>query len=126
MRKLWWMTVAVLALTIAAYQNPQVLNVEQAEITRTDLTFADVQRGILAAGPKPSWMMQVVAPGHIVATHTRSSYSATVDIFFASNTRSILHKDSQNLEYEDGTIHGTYNRWVQYLKQDIALYMQTV
>ncbi|HYN38400.1 MAG TPA: hypothetical protein VES39_04020, partial [Rhodospirillales bacterium] len=48
------------------------------------------------------------------------------DVFFTSETYSIIYNDSRDLDFENGRIHGTYNRWVEYLKQDIALYVQAI
>jgi hypothetical protein len=127
MRRFWLYSIVVLALGTSACQNPLVYNVEQTPLNApASATIGDVERAILAAGTKRGWIMRVVDPGHIVASHTRGSHSATVDIFFTTATYSIAYKESTDLDYEDGRIHGTYNRWIEYLKRDIALYVQTI
>jgi hypothetical protein len=127
MRRFWLFAIFILALGVAACQHPEVVNVDRAPLNAPpSATLNDIERAILNAGTKRGWLMRAEAPGHIVATHSRGSHSATVDIFFDTQTYSIMYKDSANLDYGDGRIHGTYNRWVEYLKQDIALYVQTI
>jgi hypothetical protein len=127
MRRFWQFAVFIVALGTAACQHPEVVNVDRAPLNApASASLKDVERAILSAGTKRAWVMRVEAPGHIVAAHTRGAHSATVDIFFNTETYSIVYKDSSNLDYENGRIHGTYNRWVEYLKQDIALSVQTI
>ena len=127
MRKFGLIATVVLALGGAACQQPQVYNVEQAPLNApSSASLKQIQQAILVAGTKRGWMMRVAEPGHIVATHSRGSHSATVDVFFDTKTYSIVYNSSTDLDYDGERIHGTYNRWVEYLKQDIALAMQTI
>ena len=127
MKKVWLLAIFVLALGVAACQHPQVYNVEQAPLNApASASLKQIQQAILSAGTKRGWMMRVAEPGHIVATHSRGSHSATVDVFFNTQTYSITYNASTDLDYDGERIHGTYNRWVEYLKQDIALAMQTI
>jgi hypothetical protein len=111
----------------ACSNNPPVYNVESAQLNApAKASLDDIQRAILSSGLKRGWMMNVVGPGHIEATHTRQNYSAKVDIRFDKQTYSITYKDSQHLSYDGSTVHPTYNRWIQYLQQDIAIYVQAI
>lgn len=111
----------------ACASNPQVYNVANASTTAPEsATLKQIQQAILVAGTKRNWVMRAVEPGYIVATHSRGSHSATVDIRFDTKTFSITYQDSANLDYTGATIHSTYNRWVQYLERDIQLAMQTI
>jgi hypothetical protein len=127
MRMLTRILMALAVAGLAACSNPDVYNVESAPFNaRETATLDDVQRAILFAGAKRDWKMTVVDPGHILATHTRSGHSATVDIRFDTQTYSISYKDSQYLQYDGATVHPTYNRWIQYLQEDIATYVQAI
>ncbi len=79
----------------------------------------DIKRGIILAGSRIGWQMQQVKPGSIVATLFRSGRMAKVEINYTADTYNITYKDSSNLNYQGGTIHGTYNKWVTKLHNNI-------
>jgi hypothetical protein len=106
---------------LAACQNPPIHNVEKVEFaTPPSVSLDDVQRAILLAGARRGWDMTPVAPGRLMATHSRSGHTATVDIAFDTHQYSIQYVSSALLQSkDDGTIHPTYNRWIQFLQNDI-------
>lgn len=105
-----------------------VFNVESANINTVsgkEPTLEDVSRAIVSASgnSNPPWNMQIVKPGHIVATlHTRT-HMAQVDIQYTTKGYSITRKDSADLQYdpEKGTIHPSYNKWIQTLDSNIRM-----
>jgi len=82
-------------------------------------TVEEVRQAIVAAGAGKGWEMKDVEPGLVRATLHVRTHVAVADIAFTSTTYSITYVDSTNLNYEDGNIHGNYNRWVQNLTEAI-------
>lgn len=79
----------------------------------------DIKRGIILAGSRSGWQMQQVKPGTIIATIFLRGRMAKVAINYTTETYNITYKDSSNLNYQGGTIHGTYNKWVTELHNNI-------
>ena len=103
-----------------------IFNVSDSTITTVsgkEPTLEEVTRAIVSASTAshPAWNMQVVKPGHIVATLHNRSHMAAVDINYTTNGYSITHKETANLKYnaEEETIHPNYNSWVQRLDSAI-------
>ena len=113
---------------LAAWQNPPIYNVDKVQFTLPPtVTIADVERAIVSAGSVRGWTMIPVAPGRVLATHTRSGHTATIDIVFDTHEYSIQYVSSALLQAkEDGTIHPTYNRWIQFLQNDIDNNLRTL
>ena len=110
-----------------------VFNVEEATINTVsgkEPTLEDVTRAIVsvAANSHPAWNMQVVKPGHIVATLHNRTHMAQVDIQYTTKGYSIIRKDSADLQYDEekGTIHPGYNKWVQRLDSNIRTRLNTL
>jgi hypothetical protein len=78
---------------------------------------------IRQAGATRGWAMSLQKPGHIVATLMTRSHTVAVDIYYTTNTFSIVYKSSSNLDYDPSTntIHRNYNRWVRNLEKAILL-----
>jgi hypothetical protein len=85
------------------------------------VTMDDVAKGIMAAGSKHSWTMAIQTQGHIVGTLVLRRHTAVVDIFYSTNSYSILYKDSSNLKYDPTrkTIHSNYTSWIRNLHDAI-------
>jgi len=79
----------------------------------------DVKRGIILSGSRIGWQMQDVKPGTLYATLFQRGRMAKVEINYTADTYSITYRDSSNLEYNNGVIHGTYNKWVTHLHRNI-------
>lgn len=111
------------ALLLGACENPQVNNVVDEPLgAPPGVTLDQVRQAIMYAGAKRGWQMRPEGPGKILASHDRQGHAATVEILYNTTTFSISYADSQNLQYDNGTVHPTYNRWVTFLEQDIQSY----
>jgi hypothetical protein len=113
--------VVVLALLLVGCAGKPILNIEQRPIpvAAQQLPPDRIEAEIIAAAQSRKWQIQREGPGHLVATQTRSSYYATVDIVFDQKAYSITHRASSGMREKDGTIHKRYNLWVGNLQRDI-------
>jgi len=85
-----------------------------------------VKKAIRKACFDKGWEVREIGSGLMQAKYTKSgrkgaNHVAVVNIRFDSRTIRISYKGSQDLDYDAGagTIHKTYNRWVQYLERNI-------
>jgi hypothetical protein len=122
-----WIFLVVAMVVFVGCQGTSVYNVKDASINPVsgkEPTLEDVTRAIVSASTSstPAWNMQVVKPGHIVATLHNRSHMAAVDIQYTTKGYSITLKETANLKYdaEKGTIHKGYNTWVQLLNSNIG------
>lgn len=86
------------------------------------LTMDDYKDAIIRGGSRRSWTFTDGGPGHLIGSvNVRGKHSATVDIIFDTETFSITHKSSQNLNYnaESRQIHPNYNSWIHLLENEI-------
>jgi len=120
--------VVIMVLFVGCRTMQPVFNVETANINTVsgkEPKLEDVTRAIVSAAGSstPPWNMQVVKPGHIVATLHNRRHMAQVDIQYTTKGYSITRKDSAELKYdaEKGTIHPNYNNWIQYLDNTIQI-----
>lgn len=118
----------VVLVLFVGCRTAQVFNVNDATINTVsskEPAIEDVTRAIISAatGSTPIWNMQVVKPGHIVATLHNRSHMAAVDIQYTTKGYSITRKETTNLKYnaEDNTIHPSYNKWIQRLDSNIRV-----
>lgn len=90
------------------------------------LTQADVVKAIKNAIIRDKWAVEKEEPGHIVATFSPGPHVAKVNIAYTDKQVLVTYLDSSNLDYSehDGhrEIHRNYNKWVQHLANDIALF----
>ncbi|QNT69824.1 hypothetical protein [Defluviicoccus vanus] len=110
------------ALVLTACQNPPVNNIVDMPLDAPPgVTLDQVRQAIMFAGNKRGWQMRQEVPGKIIATHQRSGHMAVVDILYTTTTLSILYYESASLQFDakNNTVHPTYNRWVDFLAQDI-------
>jgi hypothetical protein len=120
-------SVIVVALVLVIFggcRTAGLFNVKEAGIPNAidnALSLEDVTKGIVAAGAKHGWVMEVESPGHIVATLALRSHVAVVDITYNTKAYSITYKDSTDLKYdkEDNSIHSNYNGWIRRLHVSI-------
>ncbi len=119
--------IVVMVLLVGCKGSP-IFNVKDANINTVsgnEPALEDVTRAIIsaAANSNPPWNMDIVQPGHIVATLHNRTHMAQVDIEYTTKGYSITRKDSADLKYdpESETIHAGYNKWVQRLDSNIRI-----
>ena len=99
-----------------------ILNIKDAGFQtgpEKKLTLEQVGEGISKAALKKRWTTSIKKPGHIIAILRNRHHIAEVDINFTTQKYSIVYKDSQALNYADGRIHRSYNRWIRNLELEI-------
>ncbi len=104
------------AATHAAYE--EILNIQAAPVP-AGLTDAQIEQGVIQAGAQRGWVIAPVAAGHLLGTLNIRTHTVRVDIRYSSTSYSITYKDSDNLKFRNGRIHGAYNKWVRKLNGDI-------
>ena len=114
----------LILIMLAGCRTGSVLDIRDAGIPTAvgqHLTMDEVATGILAAGSKHGWTMAIQTQGHIVGTLVLRRHTAVVDIFYSTNSYSILYKDSSNLKYDPTrkTIHANYSSWISNLNDAI-------
>jgi len=109
---------ALALLLMSCASNPTVQNI-QASPVPAEKTLSEVYDAIVEGGLVRNWKIRQIEPGHAEGSLLVRSHVAKVDIYYDTDNYSIEYKDSENLEYEDGTIHGNYNKWVQNLDRAI-------
>lgn len=96
-----------------------VVDTPISAVSGKTLSLDQVRSIIVQATKARGWIVQEVAPNHLVATITPRSHMAAVDITFTTKTFSIKYKNSDNLLYDGKEIHRNYNKWVKLLEDDI-------
>jgi hypothetical protein len=113
-----------LALTamIGCRAGGQVYEVKDAPIEAAKpLTLDQVQKAIIDAGIKQTWIMTPVKPGEMLGEYNVQSHQIHVLIPYTTKNYSILYKDSSNLRYDPvkRTIHVNYQKWIERLDNEI-------
>lgn len=111
-----------------------ILNVKDGQVktlSGKELTLDQVTKAIVLAGMGLKWEMNVVSPGHIIATLNLRGHQAVVDIPYNTSTYSIIYKSSVNLtmtpvgkkvpvpQSPPDLIHSNYNGWIENLDSAI-------
>jgi hypothetical protein len=100
-----------------------IVNVKNEYIPTTrdgsQLSVEDVERAILSASQKRGWTSRIVKPGLIEASISVRAHRASIEIPYTASNYSINYKSSENLNYDDGSIHRNYNNWVVKLSRTI-------
>ena len=116
--------VACLLLTavIGCRAGGQVYEVKDAPVeSARPLTLDQVQKAIIDAGIKQTWIMTPIKPGEMLGEYNVQSHQIHVMIPYTTKTYSILYKDSSNLRYDPvkRTIHVNYAKWIERLDNEI-------
>lgn len=88
-------------------------------VSGSNFTLTDVQNAIIQAGTNLGWQMQPSGPGHIIGTLYIRTHMAQVDVHYDRQNYDITYRNSSNLDYDEGKIHGRYNKWVENLDNAI-------
>ena len=79
-----------------------------------------IEQAILNALNTYRWHVGQIQPGRVQADIlVRERHQAAITIDYNPRDIFIRYRSSQGLEYKNGKIHRTYNRWVKYLKLEI-------
>lgn len=79
-----------------------------------------LQQAIISALEARRWQVEEVEPSEIQASiNVRQRHLARISIAYNPLGVQIRYRDSQGLDYENGTIHRNYNRWVNNLRAEI-------
>jgi len=114
---------AVAALALGACSSAPIYNVNDAAITASGKSDAQVRKAIIDAGTALGWQITEVKPGLLLGTLHLREHTAIVDIPYTAKSYSILYKSSVNLAEKSGQIHKNYNGWVQNLDQRIRVFL---
>ncbi len=113
---------AVVLVMFVGCRTVPLVNIQDTSINTASgkqLTLDEVGRAIISASTTshPPWIMKIIKPGHIVGTLNTRTHMAMVDIEYTTKSYSITFKDSADLQYdaEKGTIHPSYNKWINRL-----------
>lgn len=102
----------------------QVYEVKDAPIQTASgkqLSLEQVQKAIIDAGIKQTWIMTPIKPGEMLGEYNVQSHQIHVLIPYTTKNYSILYKDSSNLRYDPvkRTIHVNYAKWIERLDNEI-------
>ena len=119
-----WIVFLALAVIVGCRAGGQVYEVKDAPIetaTGKALTLEQVQKAIIDAGIKQTWIMTPVKPGEMLGEFNVQSHQIHVLIPYTTKNYSILYKDSSNLRYDPvkRTIHVNYAKWIERLDNEI-------
>lgn len=108
-------------LALSACVSKPIYNVEnQLFSTEVALPIGTVKEKIKIIGADRGWSFEDVAEGHMIGSVGTSKHSARVNLYYTEKSFSIKYLDSHNLRERNGTIHHRYNRWVEFLEQDLV------
>jgi len=115
----------VVVAMISCRAGGQVYEVKDAPIQTASgktLTLEQIQKAIIDAGIKQTWIMTPVKPGEMIGEYNVQSHQIHVTIPYTTKNYSILYKDSSNLRYdpEKRTIHVNYQAWIVRLHNEIT------
>jgi len=110
-------------------QAPTVQNIDNSNYFAKSQAKTDVAKAIQRGASRKGWRTKAISDGLIEANiNVRGKYFVAVDINYDSKGYKISYKKSTNLKYNeaDNTIHGSYNKWVNYLSQSINYELQSI
>jgi hypothetical protein len=112
----------VLAIGIAACSRAEpVYTVSNHPIppVAQKLTLPEIEKTIMLAGAQRNWRFEPVKPGQLKGRYFDGKREAVVDVSYSQTAYSIALNSTMNLRQTDNTVHGTYNRWIRNLEEDI-------
>ena len=99
-----WLTIGLIFIALTGCRaGGQVYEVKDAPIQTASgkpLTLAQIEKAMIDAGIKQTWIMTPVKPGEIVGEYNVQSHQMHVTIPYTTKSYSILYKDSSNLRYD--------------------------
>jgi len=109
-------------LALSACVSKPIYNVDNRSFSsEAPLPIATVKQKIKIIGADRGWTFKDVAPGHMIGRVGKAKHNARVNLYYTENSFSIKYLDSYNLKETSGTIHHRYNRWIEFLEQDLVV-----
>lgn len=104
----------------SSFNTAPILNFPDQPVHK-GVTMAEMEKCIVTAGAELGWTMAKRSDGLIEGTIQRRGHTAVVSIPYSTTSYSITYKSSSPGLYADGngTIHKTYNTWVNNLARQI-------
>ena len=112
--------ILALALLVTGCTSKPVYTAKEGFASNMGFTDDQMKRAIVTALNDRQWVVQSVRPGMIKAEITvRGRHHAEVDIPYSPTEFQVVYRSSWGLDYNDGKIHGNYNRWINRLRDSI-------
>jgi len=89
------------------------------------LTMDEVQKAIVRGIGRAGWQTLPDAPGRVSARYQSGKHSATVGIDYDTKTYNIKMQETSVMR-SDGSVHPTYNTWVQNLDRSIRVELASI
>lgn len=123
-------TLLLIVLTLfglaACSTSKPLLNPDQGLPPDREYSQVEVQHAIISALQARGWRVGRVDPTQIYASiSVRQRHHASVVIEYSPIDFKIRYRSSQGLDYEEGTIHRNYNRWINNLRAEILHQLNT-
>ena len=110
---------------LAGCTSNRVMNIQQQVPANSVSSAADIQKAIIQALSQRGWEVQAVSTSEVRAQITvRGQHHAEISIPYNDTQFSIEYRSSWGLDYQDGDIHRSYNKWVETLRGDIVQALQ--
>lgn len=110
-------------------QTPTVQNIDNSNYFAKSQAKTDVAKAIQRGAARKGWRTKLISDGLIEANiNVRGKYFVAVNINYDSKGYKISYNKTRNLKYNkaENTIHGSYNKWVNYLSQSIDYELQSI
>lgn len=122
--------ILVMGLLFSGCGAPSVAqNIDNSQYFEKSVAKTDVAKAIQRGASRKGWRTKSIGNGLIEANiNVRGKYYVAVDINYDSKGYKISYKKSRNLKYNkaDNTIHGSYNKWVGLLAQNIDYELENI
>ncbi len=111
------LTLLVLVGALACRTAP-IYEVDRQPLRGVD-SFQEAQNEIARAARMNGWEVELVNPGHFIATKRKGRHVASVDIHHDGWYYSIHYRNSAMFKYDGQNIHKLYNFWIESLENTI-------
>ena len=89
------------------------------------LTMDEVQKAIVRGAGRAGWQGLPEGAGRVSARYQSGKHSATVGIDYDTKTYNIKMQETSVMR-SDGSVHPTYNTWVQNLDRSIRVELASI
>lgn len=113
------LVVGVLFLAVGCKKAAPVVNPTSSMPILEKVSDKNIKEAIIRAGANKNWVIIPTGPQQLEGRLNIRAHTAVVEITYDKKNYSITYKDSVNLQYQDGSIHPNYNRWIVDLENEI-------